>query len=190
MNRDDEDSDLIGALYEISSLAAKDNGPDRAAEAICAAIAKFFGAEAAYLALANPDTGQMECEARYGLWTEKGFSRLSPSPNLKNGITAWVGLHGKPRAIADFAKTPRFLPSAKTIRSEMAAPLMEKDYLVGVINLGWRETKNFATADIDKLVRLTTEAGRVLDTLWLMQRLENKARQLGSLLTAGQNLVS
>ncbi len=186
MNRFDEDSDLIGSLYEISSLALEDVDPDRAAETILATMAKFFEAEAAYLTLANPDTGQMECESSYGLWTENG----TPSPSLQNGLTAWVGLHGKPRAIADFAKTPRFLPSTEAIRSEMAVPLMEKDYVIGAINLGWREAKNFTGTDIEKLARLTTEAGRVLDRLWLVQRLENKARQLGSLLATGQNLVS
>ena len=186
MNRNEEDSDLIGSLYEINSLAIGDDDSGRAAEAILTAMAKYFGAEAAYLTLANPDTGHMECEARYGLWTEKGI----PSPNLQNGLTAWVGLHGKPRAIADFTKTPRFLPSAEAIRSEMAAPLMKNNYVIGAVNLGWQKANNFAGTDIDKLARLTTEAGRVLDRLWLVQRLENKARQLGSLLATGQNLVS
>ena len=181
-----ENADLIDSLYEISSLATREYHATEATKTALEIIARYFGAEAAYVALVNPDTGLLEIEATAGLWKNEGFT----APHLQNGITAWVGLQGKPMAIPDFAKTSRFLPSAEAIASEMAAPLMEKDSVVGVINLGWSKADAGAVEKIEKLARLTLEAGRVLGALWLIERLENKARQLGLLLATGRSLVS
>ncbi len=186
MTGNEEDARLIASLYEISSLATKGNDPDEAIGTLLKIMARFFGAEAALAALINPDTGLLEVEATDGLWSGEGM----PAPNLQNGITAWVGLHGEPMAVPDYSKTNRFLPSAGILLSEMAAPLMEKDFVIGVIHLGWQKADTAAAWDIEKLANLAAEATRVLGALWMRQRLEIKARQLGSLLATGRNLVS
>ena len=180
------DTDLINTLYEISTLATRKYDTTEATNAVLEIITRYFSADAAYVALVNPDTGMLEIETMAGLWKNEGI----PAPNLKNGIAHWVGLQGKPMAIPDFTKTSRFLPSALAIESEMAAPLMEMDSVVGVIHLSWSKTDPGAVENIEKLARLTLEAGRVLGGLWLIERLKNKARQLGSLLATGRNLVS
>ncbi len=181
-----EDANLLDSLYEISSLATREYYAAEATGAALEIIARYFGPEAAYVALLNPDTGHLEIEATAGIWKNEGI----PAPHLQNGITAWVGLQGKPMAIPDFAKTSRFLPSGEAIASEMAAPLMEKNSVVGVINLGWSKPHDGKAENIEKLARLTLETGRILDALWRIERLQYKARQLGSLMAAGRSLVS
>ncbi len=175
------DTDLINTLYEISTLATRKYDTTEATNAVLEIITRYFSADAAYVALVNPDTGMLEIETMAGLWKNEGI----PAPNLKNGIAHWEGLQGKPMAIPDFTKTSRFLPSALAIESEMAAPLMEMDSVVGVIHLSWSKTDPGAVENIENLARLTLEAGRVLGGLWLIERLKNKARQLARIFHEG-----
>ncbi len=186
MNHSEEDTALVNALYEISSLTTRDIDPGQASEVIVEAIAKALGAEGAFLALVNPDCGLLEIEATCGLWQLAD----TPPPRLGEGLTTWATLHGKPISIADFSKTTRFLPPGDLICSEMAAPLVEKESVIGVVSVGWKRGSVFDDLDVEKLSKLSIEAALVLDRIWLVQRLEKKARQLGSLLAAGKNLVS
>ena len=87
-----EDADLIDSLYEISSLATRDFSPAQASEAIVETIAKALGAEGAYLALVNPDSGLLEIETTCGLWQKAD----TPAPRLKEGLTAWAALQASP----------------------------------------------------------------------------------------------
>src|SRR5690606_2538366 len=48
----------------------------------------------------------------------------------------------------------------------------------------------FVAADLAALERLASEAARTMQRLWLLRHLRGKARQLESLITAGQSLVT
>jgi GAF domain-containing protein len=72
----------------------------------------------------------------------------------------------------------------------MAAPMMDGDQVIGVIDLESDGLSGFTAADLAQLETLAAEAARVMQRLWTVRHLHGKARQLESLITAGQSLVT
>jgi signal transduction histidine kinase len=72
----------------------------------------------------------------------------------------------------------------------MAAPMDANGQVIGVINLDSDRISGFSQADLALLDRLTAEASTVVQRLWQLRQLQGKARQLETLITIGQSLVS
>ncbi|HRP06669.1 MAG TPA: ATP-binding protein, partial [Opitutaceae bacterium] len=87
-------------------------------------------------------------------------------------------------------KDPRYVRIRTSVRSEIAAPMEENGQVLGVINLDSDVTGFFSEDDLTLLVRFTGEATAVMQRLWHLQQLREKARQLETLIGIGQSLVS
>ncbi len=146
-----------------------------------------FGADAGSIGLLSPDTGRLVTEVQVG--TE---SIVSPTHGLKlgHGITGWCVLNRRSALVPDVSIEPRYIAVRSSARCEMAAPIQEDDYVIGVIDLESDRVGGFSTADLALLELFATEAARVMQRLWQLGHLKAKARQLESLITAGQSLVT
>ena len=69
-------------------------------------------------------------------------------------------------------------------------PIHDGDQVIGVIDLESNRLNGFTPADLTALEQLAAEAARVMQCLWQLGHLKEKARQLESLITAGQSLVT
>ena len=178
----------IETLYRISSILGKTGDAGAAPRLILAEIAAFFGASSGSIALLNPDTGYLEIEVQQGLPDDSDEVPLRPG----QGITGWVAFHGRPQLVPDVSADPRYVRVRPTVRSEMAAPMIEEEsgQILGVINLDSDVLAAFTRADLDQLVRFTAEATTVMQRLWQFKQLKGKARQLETLITVGQSLVT
>jgi signal transduction histidine kinase len=180
------DADLP-TLYAIATIGARAEGPGPALGAILEAIASALHASSASIALVNPDTGKLEIEVQHGLPSDIDEVGL----RLGQGVTGWVAFHGKPQLVPDVIADPRYIRVRSQVRSEMAAPMIEANgQAIGVINVDSDTVGGFTPADLDRLVRFTAEATAALQRLWQLHQLQGKARQLESLITIGQSLVS
>jgi signal transduction histidine kinase len=174
------------SLLALASLATRTDDPDLALGEILSIVAGTLGADSASLSLLNPDSGKLETEASLGLTTADEFS-LAPG----QGIPGWVAWHGKALLAGDTANDPRYRALRPGVGCQMAAPLLSAEgQALGVITLDRNAAGAYGPADLAKLTRLTEEAGRVLRRLWQLGHLQGKARQLETLLTTGQSLVS
>jgi signal transduction histidine kinase len=72
----------------------------------------------------------------------------------------------------------------------MAAPIRDGDHVIGVIDLESDRLAGFTPDDLSDLEHLAIEAARVMQRLWQLGHLKGKARQLESLIIAGQSLVT
>ncbi|MDE3083725.1 MAG: GAF domain-containing protein [Verrucomicrobiota bacterium] len=177
----------IEALYRISSVLGKTEDETTALRTILAEIITVFNASSGSIALLNPDTGRLEIEVQQGLPTEIDEGAL----RLGQGITGWVAFHGKPQLVPDVSADPRYVRLRPAVRCEMAAPMIEDGgQVLGVVNLDNDTLAAFIPADLDLLVRLTTEATAVIQRLWQLHQFRGKARQLEALITVGQSLVT
>jgi signal transduction histidine kinase len=175
------------ALLAITSLGAGADDPNQALGEILSRIALTIPADSGSVALLNPDSGRLETEAKFGFGPGDG----DPVFALGQGIPGWVAWHGKPALVPDTAADPRYRASRPGVRSQMAAPLLAGDeQVLGVITMDRDVPGAYAEADLARLVRLSAETGRVMQRLWVLGRLREKARQLETLLTTGQSLVS
>ncbi|HEV8073686.1 MAG TPA: ATP-binding protein, partial [Opitutaceae bacterium] len=99
--------------------------------------------------------------------------------------------HGRPQLVPDVTTDPRYVSIRAAVRCEMAAPMIDDHGLTfGVINVDSDTLAAFAPASLEQLVRLTAEASAVMQRLWQFYQLKGKARQLETLITIGQSLVT
>jgi len=180
------DARALPALYRIASLIGRTGDPQAALQAILNELAALFGASSGSIGLLNPDTGKLELEIHHGLPPDAEDVAL----RLGQGITGWVAFHGRPQLVPDVRADPRYIALRPDVRCEMAAPMEAQGQVIGVINLDSTALGGFTAADLALLVRLTAEATTVVQHLWQLRHLQGKARQLETLISIGQSLVS
>ena len=181
------DPRTLAALYNISSLLGKTEDASAALRAILAEIIAYFDASSGSIALLNPDTGRLEVEVQQGLPDDNKESAL----RLGQGITGWVAFHGRPQLVPNVTIDPRYVSMRAAVRCEMAAPMIDDHgQTFGVINVDSDTLAAFAPASLEQLVLFTAEASAVMQRLWQLYQLKGKARQLETLITIGQSLVT
>jgi signal transduction histidine kinase len=181
-----DDPRVLPVLYRIASLLGETEDPHAAMQSILGELVSLFHAASGSIALLNPDTDRLEMEIRQGLPPDAGAVAL----RLGQGITGWVAFHDKPLLVPDVATDPRYIALQPEVRCEMAAPMEAQGQVMGVINLDCDAVGGFTAADLALLVRLTAESTAVVQRLWQFRQLQGKARQLETLITIGQSLVS
>ena len=179
------DPRALPALYRLAALATGDQSPGAALRAMLEIVVAVFHADAGSIALLNTDTGHLDTEVA----TESHATGAAPL-KLGHGITGWCVLNHRSLLVPDVATEPRYIAVRPVARCEMAAPMMDGDQVIGVIDLESDRVAGFTPADLALLEALAAEAARVMQRLWQLSHLQNKARQLESLITAGQSLVT
>ncbi len=176
MSRPSASSDprAIPILYQLASLATRVDDPQSALQEMLKLFVQTFGADAGSIGLLSPDTGRLETEVQMG--TESDGSAQ----------------HGNRRSllVPDVTFEPRYIAVRPSARCEMAAPIQDDDQVIGVIDLESDRVGGFTPADLALLEQFAAEAARVMQRLWQLGHLKSKARQLESLITAGQSLVT
>lgn len=177
---------VVDALYRISSLVSDTDDPREALEIIMDEIIRILPTQSAAIEIINPDTGRLEIEVF------RGFPDSSREMQLRlgQGVTGWVALHGRPLVVPDVTKDPRYISMKPEIRSEMAVPMIgENGAVVGVVNVDSEQVDAFDESHLKVLTLLTNEAGRVVNRIWLINKLKEKADQLEALIKTGQSIV-
>jgi len=177
---------VLPALYRIASLASRAADPSAALREILDIVIAQFGADAASIALLSPDTGRLETEIQVGA----DIVRAETGLKLGHGITGWCVLNRRSLLVPDVSVEPRYIAIRTATRCEMAAPILDGDTVLGVVDLESDRLAGFSEADLALLERLAQEIASVMQRLWLVHHLQAKARQLESLIDAGRSLVT
>ncbi len=182
-----DDPRLLPALYRVAALASRTADPTAALREMLEVLVATFHADAGSIALLNPDTRHLDTEV-----ATESFAAQNTTPGLKlgHGITGWCVLNHRSLLVPDVTVEPRYIVVRAEARCEMAAPMMDGDQIIGVIDLESDRVGGFTPADLTALETFAAEAARVMQRLWELSHLKNKARQLESLITAGQSLVT
>lgn len=185
-NPQSSDPRALPALYRIASLAARTDDPRTALREMLDLFVATFGADAGSIGLLSPDTGRLETEVQVG--TDEGG--VPHDVKLGHGITGWCVLNRRSLLVSDVTFEPRYIAVRPSARCEMAAPIQDDDQIMGVIDLESDRVGGFTPADLALLEAFAAETARVMQRLWQVGHLKDKARQLESLITAGQSLVT
>jgi len=185
-NPEDTEVSAFDSLYRINNLVWQAKDSREALELILDEMMQVFSAATASISMLNMESQRLEIDVARGL--PEGYQNLKLP--LGHGITGWVALHGKPLLCHDVSKDPRYFPAKKSIRSELAVPMIDAGRVVGVVSVDSEELNNFSEEDLKLLTLLASEATRSVSRFWNMQQLHTKAEQLQALIHAGQGLVS
>jgi len=181
-----DDPRALPALYRIASVGARTDDPRSALQIILLELSGLFHATCGSIALLSPDTGRLEIEIQQGLPLDSADIGL----RLGQGVTGWVAFHGRAQLVPDVTADPRYILLRADVRCEMAVPMEANGQIIGVINLDSDRLDGFSASDLALLERLTVETTAVVQRLWQLRQLQGKARQLETLITIGQSLVS
>ena len=182
------DSRALPALYKIATLAGNSEVPRAILRSILKIIIDAVDGVSGDVSLVNPDSNQLEVELANSLGKP---SDEDLSMRLGQGITGWVAFHGRAQLVPDTSQDPRYVQLREHVRCEIAAPMLTPNgQVMGVINIDGDRVGAFDQGDLDLLVQLTAEATNVMNRHWELKNLKGKARQLESLITIGQSLVT
>ncbi|MEY3607521.1 MAG: hypothetical protein RLZZ447_309, partial [Verrucomicrobiota bacterium] len=177
----------LAALHAVATLAGRDVSPEELLQSILDICIGTFAADAGAIALLNPETATLETAAQRGDFGEAGGPYSLPAGH---GVTGWCAQNRRALLVPDVRTEPRYIAARPSARCELVAPLLDGDSLIGVIDLESDRPRGFEAPDLPRLEELATEAARVLALRWRQRHLEGKARQLESLIAAGQSLVA
>jgi signal transduction histidine kinase len=182
-----DDARALPTLYRLAAIATRTDDPRVALREMLELFVATFGADAGSIGLLSPDTGRLETEAQIGSDFEQSVSQ---GLKLGHGITGWCVLNRRSLLVPDVTFDPRYIAVRPSARCEMAVPIQSEDNVIGVIDLESDRIGGFSANDLKLLERFAIDAGRALERLWQLGHLKDKARQLESLITAGQSLVT
>ncbi len=180
------DSRALPILYRLASLAGRAPDPRSALRSALDELIATFGADAGAISLLNPGSGRLEQEVQVGLPDTADTAGLK----LGHGVTGWCVLNARALLVPDVSVESRYIAVRPGARCEMAAPLVDGDRVIGVIDLESDRTGGFTSADLALLEQLAAETAGMVLQLWRTRHLQAKARQLETLLTTGQSVVA
>lgn len=184
---DNSENSVVDALYKISRIVNNTDDPRDALESIIDQIIQVLPAQTAAIELINPDTQTLEVEVSRGFSSNPKDVALP----LGQGITGWVAMHGKSLNVGDVINDPRYVEIDTRIRSEMAVPMHGEDGgILGVVNVDSINVNAFNERHLKILTLLTADATRVLNRIWLIRQLREKADHLEALIKTGQLVVA
>ena len=124
------------------------------------------------------ETGALRFHLSY-----QGTSEAPDSASLQpgEGITGWAFQTGKPILVPDVRQDPRYIATTPETRSEMAAPLVVSDRVIGVLNVESTRLNAFSADDLHLLSALAGQLAIILDNAQAHRDLAERARQLEAL---------
>jgi sigma-B regulation protein RsbU (phosphoserine phosphatase) len=105
---------------------------------------------------------------------------------LGEGLLGTVALSGKPVIVNDVRSNPVYVNARDRTRSEMVAPIVSNDEVIGCFDLESDELNAYSDDDLEVLMLLASQVAIIIDKVELHEQLIEKKRLQGQLEVARQ----
>jgi sigma-B regulation protein RsbU (phosphoserine phosphatase) len=105
---------------------------------------------------------------------------------MGEGLIGHVALSGKPFISPDVRKEPRYVNARARTRSEMVAPIISNDEVIGVFDLESDELNAYDDHDLEILMLLASQVAIIIEKVMLHDQLIEKQRLVTQLEVARQ----
>jgi signal transduction histidine kinase len=173
-------------LARVSSVINSSLEPKEVLDRVLAEAVRVMQATSGSIVFIDPHTQLLEIEVASGLSKQARQTKLA----MGRGVTGWVARTGKPLRVPDVTADPRYVSVRKDIRSELAVPLLVEGALIGVLNVDSTRRDAFSAEDEEILVAVANQSAQVIQNSWLYQTVAHNARQLESLFSVAQSIIS
>src|SRR3989454_8294998 len=95
---------------------------------------------------------------------------------LGEGLIGHVALSGKPYVAHDVRNDPRYVNARARTRSEMVAPIISNEEVIGVFDLESDELDAYSEDDLEVLMLLASQVAIIIDKVMLHEQLIEKQR--------------
>jgi PAS domain S-box-containing protein len=168
----DKSARLLRALIEIGQELASTTDLEELLDCVLRAAREVFQFENAIIRLLDEDGISLVTAAAYG-YTEQAMAPL----RIGQGVMGRAAAELTPILVEDITALPDYVPGIPGAQSELAVPLINKDRLVGVLNVESPRPGAFSREDIDPLLILGRQAAIAIGNARLYERLRNMSDQ-------------
>ena len=105
---------------------------------------------------------------------------------MGEGIIGYVALKGEPVISPDVRRDPRYVNAREETRSEMVAPIISNDEVIGVFDLESDHLNAYTPDDLQVLLLLASQVAIIIEKVMLHEQLIEKKRLEGQLEVARQ----
>jgi sigma-B regulation protein RsbU (phosphoserine phosphatase) len=109
---------------------------------------------------------------------------------LGEGLIGWVAQTGEAVAVPDVGRDPRYVNARKGTRSEMVAPVISNDEVIGVVDLESDTPDAYSEDDLQILLMLASQVAIIVEKAMLHEQLVEKKRLEAQLEVARQVQLS
>jgi phosphoserine phosphatase RsbU/P len=95
---------------------------------------------------------------------------------MGEGLIGHVALSGKPFVSPDVRKEPRYINARARTRSEMVAPIISNEEVIGVFDLESDELNAYSNDDVEVLLLLASQVAIIIEKVMLHEQLIEKQR--------------
>jgi sigma-B regulation protein RsbU (phosphoserine phosphatase) len=104
------------------------------------------------------------------------FELIEPRLKMGEGFMGTVAQSGKPIISADVGADPRYFPARDRTRSEMVAPIISNDRVIGVFDLESDVLSAYSEDDLAILQLLTSQVAIIIEKVRLHEQVVEKKR--------------
>jgi phosphoserine phosphatase RsbU/P len=95
---------------------------------------------------------------------------------MGEGLIGHVALSGKPFVSPDVRKEPRYINARARTRSEMVAPIISNEEVIGVFDLESDDLNAYSNDDVEVLLLLASQVAIIIEKVMLHEQLIEKQR--------------
>src|SRR5438034_6630967 len=95
---------------------------------------------------------------------------------MGEGLIGHVAIRGKPFIAPDVSKEPRYINARARTRSELIAPIISNDEVIGVFDLESDELNAYSNDDLEILMLLASHVAIIIEKVMLHEQLIEKQR--------------
>ena len=107
---------------------------------------------------------------------EISFALVEPQLRLGEGLIGFVAQTGKPIISPDVSKDSRYFSARERTRSEMVAPIISNDKVLGVFDLESDSLEAYSDDDLQVLLLLTSQVAIIIEKVHLYEQVVEKKR--------------
>jgi len=104
------------------------------------------------------------------------FELIEPRLKMGEGFLGTVAQTGKPIISPDVSKDPRYFPARERTRSEMVAPIISNDKVIGAFDLESDKLDAYSDDDLSVLQLLTSQVAIIIEKVRLHEQVVEKKR--------------
>jgi len=136
---------ILQALKAISASISSQDNQDEMLDKIISTTRWLMGRESSCgIRLFNPVTDTLKVVCHHGKKLERGLTEIK----IGQGIMGWVAENKKPIYVPDVNNDSRYIRFLAGTRSEIAAPMLAGEELIGVLNIEHPKVNAFTDDDI------------------------------------------
>jgi len=121
--------------------------------------------------LIDPTTKLLRVKSAYG-FTKESLAKVNIA--IGTGITGWVAKYGVPLLVPNVRKDRRYVGDYQQVRSEVAAPLIVRGEVIGVLNAETVPPRSFTVDDLELFATFTSQVSSAIHNASLYQSIKQK----------------